>query len=112
MTSLGWTIATWSVVAGGLVLYLLGVQIGKSFERRRLTLEFQALIVRLLHFAAKQDYVQLHALLQELVADREVLEEIKHEAQTVEEPQDILSRITRGRSDRVKPSSVPEKEED
>lgn len=99
MTIINWIFCV-SLLATGLFAYLLGVQMGKRFERRHLTVEFHAVLIRLLHLAAKQDYKQLHLMLQDLVADREILDEIRQEEGAPENAEEQLERASRARMER------------
>lgn len=59
-------------IATGLLMvlsYIIGVRQGRSFEKRRVTIEFQRVIHKLLRFASLQDYKSLHLMLHDLVDD-------------------------------------------
>jgi hypothetical protein len=95
------SILLWVVVTvAAIAVYLTGIGVGKRYERRRLTFDFQAILVRILHFAAKQEYKMMHLFLQDLIVDKNILEEIRREES---DGQDALEQV-RARMER---SSLP-----
>ncbi len=56
---------------GLIVSYLVGVKVGKKYSNREITLDFQKIIHKLLHFAAERDYPNLHLMLHDLVDDED-----------------------------------------
>jgi len=104
-----WVVGT----AAAIAVYLIGIGVGKRYERRRLTFDFQAILVKLLHFAAKQDYKTLHLFLQELIADKNVLEEIRRKE--VDGTQDLLGetleQVVRAQTERSSLSAIPPEED-
>ena len=78
-----------------LLMYVIGVRVGKRYERRVITNEFQELLNRLLHYAAKEDYHSLHLMLIDLCADEELVNQVNQlQAEAAkQEPKVDLSQL-------------------
>jgi len=88
-----WIIATCALAClpAALFTYIIGVRVGRRYERRVITVEFQDVLNRLLHYAAQRDYQSLHLMLIDLCADENLVDQIRYHSSS--ETEDNLSKI-------------------
>jgi len=77
------------ILLTALVFYLIGVRAGKKYSRTEITLEFQEVLNKLLHYAAQRNYHAIHLTLIDLCADEDLVSEIQSNPQAVEQRLDL-----------------------